>query len=175
MEAHIQDKTVTIANLCAGLGLAMLGALAIIWLIPGYVTGANNTSGDITPGFMPRVGAWSMIAFGAVVAFSAFYTILGKQEAAVQESEENETLVFGRPEMVNTVILSILAAIYVFSLSNAGFIVPSAVILGISIYFAGYRRWSVLIVISIGMPVLFEYLLWHALKIPLPQFPLINF
>ena len=171
----MQDRSVTVANFCAGLGMTVLGVLALTWLIPTHVTGADSASGDLTPGFMPRVGAWSMIVFGAVVALSALHVILGKKKAVAEESQENETLVFGRPEIVNTILLSVLAAIYVMAFRALGFVIPSAAILGISIYFAGYRRWTVLVIVSIGIPVLLKYLLWHVLKIPLPQFPLINF
>ncbi|WP_346900231.1 tripartite tricarboxylate transporter TctB family protein [uncultured Roseibium sp.] len=171
----MKHATVTTANLWVGLSLAAFGVAAVFWMIPTYVTGAVADTGQLTPGFMPRVAAWSMVVFGLIVAVSNLHVILTDARATAEESEENEELVFGRNEIVNTVILVLMAAAYVASLTFFGFMVPTVLVLGVTAYFAGYRRPLGLIGFSIGLPLLLEQLLWHVLNIPLPDFPLVNF
>jgi hypothetical protein len=155
--------------------IALLGLVAITWLVPEYVVGANSDRGGVTPGFMPRVAAWCMIVLGGIVALNAFRVVLGKIPAVAEESEENETLVFGRNEIVDSFIIAVLSTAYVLGLVKLGFLIPSAIILGLIMYCTGYRKIIPLIAISIGFPALLEYLLWYVLKVPLPQFPLIIF
>lgn len=163
------------ANFWAGFVTAALGALALFWLIPEFVTGSNDTSKDLTPGFMPRVAAWCMVLLGASVALSAVRVIWGNQQAIAEESEENEALAFGRSEVVNSLLLALLGAIYVYALSLLGFVIPSTILLIFLIYLTGYRRKTVLLLVAAIFPLTLELLLWHILKVPLPQFPLISF
>ncbi len=165
----------TTANLYSGVIVALLGVIALFWLIPEFVTGANDTSKNLTPGFMPRVAAWCMILFGVSVALAAARVMFGKEKAIVEESEENEELSYGRTEVINTLVLVILSAIYVSALSYLGFIIPSTILLVFLIYLTGYRNKFVLVLVAISVPISLELLLWHILKVPLPQFPLINF
>jgi hypothetical protein len=167
--------SLTVANIWAGIITATLGATALFWLIPEYVAGATDVSRGLTPGFMPRVAAWCMIIFGVLVASSALRVALGKRVAVAEESEENETLCFGRIEIKNSAVIAVLAAIYVFALSLLGFLVPSIILLAFLIYLTGYRNKIAVPVIAIAVPLILELLLWHILQVPLPQFPLINF
>lgn len=166
---------VTKSTFLSGIALALFGIVAVAWLIPVHVVGANSDSGGVTPGFMPRVAAWSMIVLGGVVSLNALCVILGKIPVVAEESEENEILRFGRNEIVDSFLIAVLSTIYVYGLVKLGFIVPSAIILGVIMYCTGYRKILPLIAIAIGFPALLEYLLWYVLKVPLPQFPLIVF
>lgn len=167
--------TVTKSTLASGVVLALLGLMAVFWLIPEFVVGANSSNGGITPGFMPRVAAWSMVALGTIVALNAFRVMLGQVPAVAEESEENETLAFGRNEVVDSLVVVVLSAIYVFGLVTLGFLVPSVILLAVIMYCTGYRKIIPLLVTAVAFPALLEFLLWQVLKVPLPQFPLINF
>lgn len=169
------SDTVTKSTFVSGAVLAALGLLAISWLIPEKVVGANNDHGGLTPGFMPRVAAWCMVVLGGIVALNALRVMLGKLPLIAEESEENETLGFGRNEVVDAIIIAVLSAVYVIGLVKLGFLIPSAIILGVVSSCTGYRKVIPLFIISIGFPALLEYLLWYVLKVPLPQFPLIVF
>jgi hypothetical protein len=171
----MNSDTVTKANFLAGLFISALGVAAIVWLIPAHVAGATADNGKLTPGFMPRVAAWSMVAFGLAVAVSNLRVIVTGVLAVAEESEENEELVFGRTEIVNAFILIVLSALYVAGLICLGFLVPTALVLGFTAYFAGFRRPVPLAGFAITFPLLLEQLLWHVLKIPLPDFPLVHF
>lgn len=175
MTGQTASGTPTLANLWAGVICAALGALALLWLIPEFVTGANDTSKSLTPGFMPRVGAWCLVLLGVSVAVDAVRVMLGRQTAVSEESEENEALSFGREEIINSALIAVLSALYVYALSLLGFLVPSALALAFLIYLTGYRNKLVLLLIAVAFPLILELMLWHLLQVPLPQFPLINF
>ena len=175
MANQIDTRSPSRANFWAGFVTATLGAIALLWLIPEFVTGSNDTSKDLTPGFMPRVAAWSMVLLGASIALSAVRVIWGNQQEITEESEENEALAFGHTEIVNSLLLALLGAIYVFGLSLLGFVIPSTILLIFLIYLTGYRRKIVLLLVAGIFPLTLELLLWHVLKVPLPQFPLISF
>jgi hypothetical protein len=165
----------TTANFWAGIFMTLAAIIALVWLIPEFVSGANDSSKNLTPGFMPRVAAWCMLILGALVALDAWRVLAGKTTAIVEESEENEDLSFGRAEIVNTLIVLVGSAIYVAGLSLLGFVLPSTILLIFLIYLTGYRRKLVLVIVAIAFPLTLELLLWHILKVPLPQFPLVNF
>lgn len=169
------SATVTKSTLASGVVLALLGLTAIFWLIPGFVVGANSSNGGITPGFMPRVAAWSMVTLGGIVALNAFRVMLGQIPPVAEESEENEKLAFGRNEVVDSLVIVVLSAIYVFGLMKFGFLIPSAILLAVIMYCTGYRKIIPLLMTAVAFPALLEFLLWQVLKVPLPQFPLINF
>lgn len=171
----MNSDTVTRANFLAGLLMSVSGVAAIIWLIPTYVIGAVADTGELAPGFMPRVAAWSMIVFGLIVTVSNLLVIVTGAPAAVEESEENEQLVFGRNEIVNACVLIAASTVYVTALTLLGFVVPTALILAFSAWFAGFRRPVPLVCFAVAFPLLLEQLLWHVLKIPLPDFPLVHF
>ena len=175
MTGQVPSRTPAVANLWAGVICAALGALALLWLIPEFVTGANHASQSLTPGFMPRVGAWCLVLFGVSVAIGASLTIWGHHPPVAEESEENETLSFGRHEIINAALIAILSTLYVYALSLLGFFVPSALMLACLIYLTGYRNKLVLLLIAVAFPLILELLLWHLLKVPLPQFPLVSF
>jgi len=165
----------TVANFWAGIIIAVTAIIALVWIIPEFVSGANDSSKNLTPGFMPRVAAWCMLILGALVALDAWRVLAGKTTAIAEESEENEDLSFGRTEIVNTMIVLIGSAIYVLGLSLLGFVLPSTILLIFLIYLTGYRHKRSLVIIAITFPLSLELLLWHILKVPLPQFPLVNF
>ena len=170
----MMSDTVAKSTFASGVVVALLGLLAVVWLIPEHVAGAQSDRG-VTPGFMPRVAAWCMIGIGAIVALNAFRVVIGHLPQTAEDSEENETLAFGRNEIVDALTIAALATIYVFGMVKLGFLIPSMIILAVIMYATGYRKPLPLIAISIGFPALLEYLLWFVLKVPLPQFPLINF
>jgi hypothetical protein len=165
----------TVANLWAGVLTVAIGALALFWLIPGFVTGANDYSRGLTPGFMPRVAACCMILFGASLAFASLRAILGGRAAVQEVSEENEELSFRRTEFLNTIMIALVSAVFIGSFIFLGFVVPSSLLLAFLIYATGYRKKSVLLSIAVVFPVTLELVLWHALRVQLPQFPLIDF
>lgn len=171
----MNTDSVTKSTFASGVLLALVGALAIIWLIPTHVVGADGGRDGLTPAFMPSVAAWCMIVLGGVVGLNAFRVILGQIPPIVEESEENEHLAFGSREVGNILVVGLLAAIYLAGVVGFGFLVPSAILLGLLMWATGYRRVIPIILISIGFPAVLEYLLWTVLQVPLPQFPLIDF
>jgi hypothetical protein len=116
-----------------------------------------------------------MIVLGVVVGLNALRVMLGQIPPIAEESEENERLTFGRREIENILVVGLLSAIYLAGLVRFGFLVPSAILLGLLMWATGYRRFIPIIVIAIGFPALLEYLLWTFLQVPLPQFPLNDF
>ncbi len=175
MSGNGTSSSIVKANFAAGLFVMFLGILALFWLIPYHVSGSTNITKNLNQGFMPRVAAWCMIVLGIAVAAEAFRILLGQVQEATQESEENETLSFGRNELINTVIMSVISIIYMTGIVYLGFIFTSVLFLIFVIYMAGYRNIPVLLAISLIVPIGVEQLLWSALSIQMPQFPFINF
>lgn len=170
-------NTIVLSNLWAGSFLVIFGVAAYAWLIPEFVTGASGNGDDISSGFMPSVAAVSMGVLGVVVTLSAVYHLLqGDLDGeSLEDSEENELLVFGRAEIINTVFLIIISIVYVLLLQNVGFAGSSSVILFLLIYATGFRNFPIAIAISVLFPLGLQELLWRVLVIPLPEFPRIPF
>jgi len=170
-------RTIVLANLVAGSVLVILGIAVYFWIIPQYVSGADDDQGTIGPGFMPRLSVVSMVILGGGVAVNAIlHLIRGDLDGdSHEDSEENEYLIFGRNEVVNTSILCAIAVIYTLLFEWTGFVVSAAVLLFLLIRATGYRNHAVTLGISFLLPLGLQQLLWRVLQIPLPDFPRIPF
>jgi hypothetical protein len=165
------------ANLTAGVALIAAGLLAWLWLIPGYVVGANTDHGTIGQGFMPRVASAAMALFGIMIVSSAlFHLKRGDLDGdSHEDSEENEYLVFGRSEIINVVILALICTAYTLLLKWIGFAAASTLLLLLLIHATGFRNLPVTLAVAILLPLGLQELLWRVLQIPLPEFPRVLF
>ena len=160
----------TRVNLISGLSLVAIGLLAVLWLIPVYVPVEEGISAGLSPAFMPRLAAAAVVLLGAGIVASAVRQLSSRGAGAQEESEENETLAFGRPEIVNLLALAAVSTAYMLLFVYGGFVASCALLLAFAIYVTGFRRIVPLLAIALCFPIALEQILWHALDIPLPSF-----
>ena len=160
----------TTVNLISGLSLIAIGLFAIFWLIPSYVSVEDGMSTGLSPAFLPKLAAAAMALLGLSIVVSSARHLSSMDGGPQEESEENEELAFGRPEIVNLCLLAVVSVVFMLLFVYGGFVASCALLLAFAMYATGVRNVIPLVAIAVCFPVLLEQILWHALVIPLPSF-----
>jgi len=169
LESEPQDiENLSRVNLITGCAMVGIGLFAYLWFIPVGVTVEEHGT-DLSAAFMPSLAAISMMILGAAIAVTSLKEVLGRVEANHAESEENEMLGFGRAEVLNTIVLCVASTVSMAAFLIVGFAASSTLLLVFGIYFTGFRRVWLLLIIAVAFPVSLEMLLWYALEIQLPN------
>jgi len=156
-------------NIITGVVLVIFSMIAIFWLIPGFVDEPSDYRlSGLSPRFFPYLSA---IVLGIWSAIMILENMVKRKKNAdvsvVEESEENETLAFGKKEIINCILFLLGSIVYMVMLKFSGFIISSSVILGFMMFLARVRI-LVLIPVSILVPVVISQVLWLTLEFPLP-------
>jgi len=153
-------------NVITGCVLLFVGLATVFWLIPFHIASADVIHYVNSPRFFPYISASVLIFLSLVLIGSNLYKICRNTDYENEESEENEILGFGISESVNVLAFFIGSVTYIFLFQLTGFIVSSAALLAISMFFAKIRIYLIPI-IAIGLPFLIKQLLWHTLQVNL--------
>ena len=154
-------------NIITGCVLILAGLVVIFWVIPFHIEPQEVDRYVNSPKFFSYVCAIVLTVLAIFLVFQNFYRISRQREMSQEESEENETLGFGWHETINLGIFIIGSAIYLFLMNIVGFVVSSILLLAVSMYFARVKKlW--LVITSVGIPILIQQLLWHAMMVSLP-------
>ena len=154
-------------NIITGGVLVIFGLLAFLWVIPNYIPDVEVESIGLKPSFFPNVSIVSLIILSIILMITNFVKLKRIDSIFEEESEENETLGFGRIEILNLLMMILGMAVYLLLLKFTGFIPASILLIGISMYMAGVRGYKLLL-LSIFFPFIIKEILWRTLEVMLP-------
>ncbi len=167
------DKTdLTTFNLVASGILTLLGVFSLAFLIPGHVPVPTGLDQGLSARFMPTVAASAMTVLALILGCTVLIRQLRGRAPISEDNEDNDEQGFGAKEIANTFALLAGAGVYVWLLSTVGFVVSSALGLVACLWFGGVRRWWLIVVLSVGLPLAVTQLLWWSLTIQVPAFRL---
>ncbi len=141
--------------------LILIGS-TILLLIPSQIDSVSGMTIRVTPSFLPAVLGFSLMLVGLGLLIQSFRKRTG------QQSRENEQ-VFSLNSFLRVFLAAVLLIVYTLLFPRFGFLVTSALFVGIFIYLFGAR--SILkislsmILVPVGVWLFFEKL-FH---IPLPH------
>ncbi len=154
-------------NIITGCVLTLIGLLAVFWVIPFHIEPQEVDRYVNSPKFFSYVCVIVLILLGVLLIVQNILRIRRLKDVKHEESEENETLGFGWHETVNLVTFAIGSAAYLLLMKSTGFVISSMLLLAVSMYFAKVNKlW--LAITSVGVPIIIQQLLWHAMTIRLP-------
>ena len=154
-------------NIITGCVLTLIGVLVIFWVIPFHIEPQEVDRYVNSPKFFSYVCVIVLTLLGVLLIVQNILKIRRLKDAKQEESEENESIGFGWNETVNLVIFAIGSAAYLLLMKSTGFVISSMLLLAVSMYFAKVNKlW--LVITSVGMPIIIQQLLWHAMTIRLP-------
>jgi len=154
-------------NIITGCVLTLIGVVVIFWVIPFHIEPQEVDRYVNSPKFFSYVCVIVLTLLGVLLIVQNILKIRRLKDAKQEESEENESLGFGWNETVNLVIFAIGSAAYLLLMKSTGFVISSMLLLAVSMYFAKVNKlW--LVITSVGMPIIIQQLLWHAMTIRLP-------
>jgi len=144
-----------------GVVLFLIGS-TILLLIPSQIDSVSGMTIRVTPSFLPAVLGFSLMLVGLGLLIQSF------RKKAGQQARENEQ-VFSPNSFLRVFLAAVLLIVYTLLFPRFGFLVTSALFVGIFIYLFGYR--SILkislsmILVPVGVWLFFEKI-FH---IPLPH------
>jgi len=139
-----------------GLFVLLLGLFALLVLIPGgIVTPQTVETASLSPAFWPRIVAVMFALTGISMAIRPGKSVVG----------DKIPLRVRAPRLL--VVLSALFAFY-FAMPSLGMVVPAIALIFGMMWFAGERRWLLMVVVSILVPVALYAFFVHVANIPIP-------
>lgn len=156
-------------DILAALLFLAVGLLTLLVLIPqGVVVPSSVTKPALSPDFWPRI-----ISIGAI-ASSVFLLVentLLKQPSAIPEDEMESATQYDMsalPATIRTLFLIIALFAFYSSLTTLGVVVPSIVLISAMMVFFGERKYWLIGVLSLGMPILLYLFFRYVASVPIP-------
>jgi len=152
-------------ELGTGAGILAFGALVAFVLVPfGVVHPDNIRAGTISPTFWPRAIGWLLIVVGALVALQAALAPPGTG------SDIESTPSHGHP---GRYYFRVLLGFFILYASWGatfwiGLPISSALIILVFGALFGERRYWLLIVLAVVLPLVLYYFFTHVAKVPIP-------
>lgn len=148
-------------NRLVGVFFLVFGAFSYFILIPqGIVVPSNIQHFTTSPAFWPNI-------ITVIIAIMGLLLVLQNSdvEDTEVELEDHTSWKTRAPRLL--IILSMLFAFY-FSIEKFGMVAPAMLLILILMLFAGYRRWSLILLFSILVPTALYFFFTHVANIPIP-------
>lgn len=140
-------------DLAAGLCLAALSLVALLWLIPNHTQPADSQF-DVAPGFFPSLSA------GAVLVLSIVLLLRRWRQAPGGAG--------GLHIVAELAVWSALAVAIMLALSHIGFLAMAPVVIAGAMLFAGNRNWWLIAAMAMVFPLFVEAAAWLVFTVDLP-------
>jgi hypothetical protein len=144
-------------NLLVGIAFFLLGVT--IYLL-SYIEAAGIQDWSLSPGFFPRLAATFI---GGLSLLLILITVVSEGKAKAPISGQIRWRVFWY--VIGTIAIMIL---YVSLIEWLGFIIATVVSMAGMMVLYGFRRWIVIALMSVGLPLLIYF---FALKVMYVLFP----
>lgn len=143
-----------------GLVVFAIGLLTIFVLIPyGIVSPRDITNVALAPEFWPLIVA---------VTFTIMGLILTVRPIRRDDEEEVEESVPWKQRIPRlAVILAVLFGFY-YLVPLLGMVVTGVLLISVLTWFAGERRWLLISILAISLPIMLYYFFLHIASIPVP-------
>lgn len=150
-DAAVTNRGIDIA---AGVILAALAMLALVWLIPTHTQPADSQF-DVAPGFFPS------LAVGAVM-------ILSLMMVAHRLWRRGPSRSSGLPVVLELIVWTATAVAVMLLLHHAGFLPMAALLLAAAMYFSGNRNVWLIAAMAIVFPLAVDWGAWLIFTVDLP-------
>lgn len=142
-----------------GLAVAALGALTLLVLIPyGIVSPSDVKTLALAPEFWPLIIAAMFTLMGALL-------VIWPSEADADSQIEAGFITRRLPRML--LVLALLFTFY-FLIPHAGMVLPAMIVIFVLSWFAGERRWHLLVILAVAIPALLTVFFTGIANIPIP-------
>lgn len=146
-----------------GLGVMVLGALILWWIIPNYIaTPRRIPIRALSPAFWPKIIAWTILFCGTVLTARAFF-------APVTPDAVADDLSVSRPEALRLLALgAILLGIY-FALPVVGMVWVSMIAFALLVLLSGgkHKFWGM--IAAVVLPLLLYLFFTKVAGVAIPQ------
>jgi len=149
-----------VIDIAAGLFLAAMAALALLWLIPNYIVSAAGEY-DVGPAFFPKMSAWIVLVLSLSLVIIKVYGL--KTEAkTLPGGRSGQSIVF------EIIIWSLIAVLALLGITKSGFVLTASLIIGLGAIACGYRTWWLIALLAVVIPLIINQLVWIIFTVALP-------
>ena len=153
-----------------GGGFVILALVVIFVVIPAGITMPGRLENRaLAPNFWPLIIMGVLGLSGAILLLQALTSKKLENDSAdsegVQDAEKDRPM----PQMIFRVgtVFGVLFVFY-FAISLAGIVLPSMLAVAFLTWFAGERRWKIIVPLAILLPILLYYFFVHVAQITMP-------
>lgn len=166
MQNSTESKQMS-SNRLTGIFFLVLSILAYFVLIPkGIVVPSNIGHFTTSPSFWPNIVIVIIALMSLLLMLPEKDIVDLKEEDVEKAKDELQTSWKTRiPRLL--IILALLFAFY-YSIEQFGMVVPGMALIFILMIFSGYRRWWLIILLSLLVPILLYGFFVHVANIPIP-------
>ena len=150
-----------------GAGVFALGMLLFWVLIPTGIDSPGKVDHiSLSPDFWPRIISLIFAAMGLLILFRPEHKV---EEDATETDDETAAATTPLPARILRLVL-ILSALFCFyfAIPALGMVVPAIVFIFALMWFAGERRYTIITIISVAVPLLLYGFFAHIANIPIP-------
>ena len=150
----------TFVEIAAGLVLAAIAAMLLIWIIPANVH-SGSSEYDIAPSFFPTLSAWFLMGLSlALVALKA--SRLTSMRQFLANSGTGIEVVF------RIVCWSLVGGLAYLGMTYVNFILTGIVLIIAGAFACHYRQMGKLLCVAIGLPIIIQNVAWLVFEVRLP-------
>ncbi len=154
-----EEPVTSVTDIVAGLVLAAMAVVALVWLIPNYMD-AGASQYDIGPAFFPKLTAWAVLVLS--LALSATKALRYRASNAHGAADQ------GRWVLFEILAWTLVGGLTLFGLSRVSFVLTAALLVAFGAVVAGYRRWWVIAILAVVFPLAVDQVVWIIFTVDLP-------
>lgn len=153
--------------------IVLLGIVAVLYwrIIPTQISVPSMIKSPyLSPAFSPRVFTLYLGVMAVILLLISFADRKKSKPAKDPVPDEKKMkLKMAAKEQLLVFTIWLVCVLYIFSIYLVGIIIPSALLLGILMFFFGQKRWTIIVSILIIVPLTL-YLFFHGLaNVSFPQ------
>ncbi|WP_296478938.1 tripartite tricarboxylate transporter TctB family protein [Roseinatronobacter sp.] len=150
-------------ELLIGLGVMVIGAAILWWIIPNYITTPRRVPiRALSPAFWPKIIAWTIIVCGGVLSARALF-------APAPPDAVTDDLSVSRPEGLRLLALgAILLGIY-FALPIVGMVWVSMIAFALLVLLSGGKHLAWGMIAAVVLPLLLYFFFTKVAGVAIPQ------
>ncbi len=148
-----------LTDIGAGLVLAAMAGVALVWLIPDHVGGQVGEN-DIGPAMFPRLTAWMVLVLSLMLSTRAAF----RYRASVTREQDAR----GWWLLIEAFAWVLVGGLTLLGLSRIGFVPTAMLLVVFGAVVSGYRTWWVIAVLGLGFPFAVDRLVWLVFTVDLP-------
>lgn len=143
-------------DIVAGLVLAAMAILALVWLIPTYIE-VGTSKFDVGPAFFPQLTAALVLVLSLVLVLI--------RTARYRSGTGEPTGRYAIGELAFWVALSGLTML---GITSVGFVITSGTLIAFGAVLSGYRIWWAIALLAVIFPVVVDQIAWLIFTVDMP-------
>lgn len=151
-------------NQITGIFILIFGAITFFVLIPYGIKVPKNIEHITTsPAFWPTI-------ITIIVSIMGVLLIIPQREKTVMgdEGDEGEARTPWKTRIPRLIVIMAVLFGFYFFIEQLGLVVPSIALIFFLMVFAGYRRWWLMVILSVLVPVILYFFFVYVANIPIP-------